>query len=74
MIRTLAEIEKEEILRAIMAKGSVVEAAKALGIGTTTIYAKLRKYEIKVKANEILRELKRQQPLPVFSDSAHTNG
>lgn len=73
MIRTLAEIEKEEILRAIMEKESVVEAAKALGIGTTTIYDKLKKYGIKVRANEILRELKRQQHLPVFSDSAHNS-
>jgi DNA-binding NtrC family response regulator len=63
-IRTLAEVEKEEILRAILVKGSIVQAAAALGIGRNTIYAKLHRYGLKVRANEIIRELKRQQVFP----------
>lgn len=66
-IRPLAEIEKHEILRAIMAKGSVVEAAKALRISYATIYRKLKKYGLTVKANQIISELRKQQPLPLVS-------
>jgi DNA-binding NtrC family response regulator len=65
MIRTLAEVEKEEILKAIMATGSVVDAAKALGVGKTAIYDKLRRYGLRVKANEILREMSRQRHLQI---------
>lgn len=63
MIRPLREIEKQAILEAIMAMGGMVQAARALGIGKTTIYRKLNEYGIQVKANEILAEIRRQQTL-----------
>ena len=46
-VRTLAETEREEILRAIrMLKGDKLKAAKLLGIGKTTLYRKLKEYGI----------------------------
>lgn len=40
------EIERREILKALETFGSVVKAARALGIGKTTMYRKLREYDI----------------------------
>ncbi len=48
-VRTLAEIEKEAIQVAIQAnKGNLVKAAKALGIGRTTLYRKIEKFGLTV--------------------------
>lgn len=45
-IRTLAEVEKQAILEAIeICGGSLLEAARQLGIGKTTIYRKLKEWE-----------------------------
>lgn len=49
----LADLTKREILRAVVAlKGNVVEAAKRLGIGKTTLYRKLKSYEPPIKTTE----------------------
>jgi two-component system response regulator HydG len=46
-VRTLADIEREEILRAIrILNGDKLQAAKLLGIGKTTLYRKLKEYGI----------------------------
>jgi molybdenum-dependent DNA-binding transcriptional regulator ModE len=62
---TLADTEKQEILKAIIAAGSVREAAKKLGISPVTVYRKLKTYGLALKANQILAELRKQQTLPV---------
>jgi DNA-binding NtrC family response regulator len=47
---TLAEIEKRAIYAAIKsARGNKVRAAKALAIGKTTLYRKLKQYEQALK-------------------------
>lgn len=44
-IRTLASVEKEHILHAVKVfGGDKKKAAKALGIGRTTVYRKLEEY------------------------------
>jgi DNA-binding NtrC family response regulator len=44
-IKSLREIEKEAILRALqLTAGSKLDAARILGIGKTTLYEKLKKY------------------------------
>jgi transcriptional regulator of acetoin/glycerol metabolism len=48
-IRTLADVERELIVAALE-ELKPVEAAKALGIGKTTIYRKLKKYGIDADA------------------------
>jgi two-component system response regulator HydG len=46
-VKTLAETERAEILRAIRAlNGDKLEAARMLGIGKTTLYRKLKEYGI----------------------------
>jgi DNA-binding NtrC family response regulator len=46
-VKKLAEMEREEILRAIrVLKGDKLLAAKVLGIGKTTLYRKLKEYGI----------------------------
>ena len=46
-LKTLAEREREAILEAIrMLNGDKLRAAKALGIGKTTLYRKLKEYGI----------------------------
>jgi transcriptional regulator of acetoin/glycerol metabolism len=44
---TLAEVERQHVLRALEAcGGNQVEAARALGIGRTTLWRKLRAFGI----------------------------
>lgn len=47
MIRPLAEVEREAIVAAVLEAGCTLAAAKALGIGSSTLYRKLAEYEIK---------------------------
>ena len=49
---TLAQLEKEAILRAIRATSTRKQAAKRLGIALSTLYDKLKKYEIDTEAQE----------------------
>jgi transcriptional regulator of acetoin/glycerol metabolism len=65
MSQTLADIEKESILEAILKNGSVAMAAQDLGISRKTIYNKLKKYGVALRANELLAELRRQKKLPL---------
>ena len=44
MIRPLAEIERETILQACLEARDCQRAARELGIGSTTLYRKLREY------------------------------
>ena len=44
-IRKLADVERELILEAVAQLGAV-PAAKALGIGKTTLYRKLKEYGV----------------------------
>jgi transposase len=45
MTKTLFEVEREAILAALEASGDcVVEAAKALGVGKSTLFRKLKQY------------------------------
>ena len=45
-LKTLAEVERSHILAALRTmKGDKIKAAKALGIGKTTMYRKLALYE-----------------------------
>lgn len=67
MTRTLAEVEKEQILQAIIEKGSIAAAARTLGITRPAIYRRLAKYGIAIKANEILAELRKQNKLNLKS-------
>lgn len=62
-IRPLAEIEKEIILQAIMATGSIAQAAVKLRISRSRIQRILRKYGLALKANEIHAELRKQRKL-----------
>lgn len=49
-ISPLEEVEKREITRAIdLCNGDVVAAAKALGIGKTTMYRKLKRWGYSLK-------------------------
>ena len=49
VVKTLAELEKEAIQSAIVySKGNLVQAAKVLGIGRTTLYRKIEKYGLTV--------------------------
>lgn len=49
-MRSFQEIEKEVILTAIeYCQGNIAQAAKSLGIGTTTVYKKLRAWNIPTK-------------------------
>jgi DNA-binding NtrC family response regulator len=46
-VKTLAELEREAILRAIrILRGDKLQAAMLLGIGKTTLYRKLKEYGI----------------------------
>jgi molybdenum-dependent DNA-binding transcriptional regulator ModE len=67
MIRSLADVEKEAILEAILSTGSIRKAAKALGITHPTIYSKLKKYGIILKAKQILCALRQQKRLTFLS-------
>lgn len=44
-ILSMAEVERRAIFEAVLATGDTQTAARALGIGKTTIYRKLRGYE-----------------------------
>ncbi|UCG27011.1 MAG: helix-turn-helix domain-containing protein, partial [Bacteroidales bacterium] len=47
--RTLEEVEKEEIIRAIHdCEGNMSMAAEVLGISRATLYRKINKYNIKI--------------------------
>jgi len=49
IVKTLAEMERHAILKAIRAlNGDKIEAARRLGIGKTTLYRKLKEYGIEV--------------------------
>lgn len=46
-IRRLEEVERNAILNALaLSEGNVSSAAKRLGVGRTTLYRKLDKYDI----------------------------
>jgi two-component system response regulator HydG len=46
-VRTIADVERDAIVKAMAAsKGNKVEAAKLLGIGKTTLYRKIREYQL----------------------------
>lgn len=50
LIRSLAEVEREAILRALQStRGSISLAARGLGIGRTTLYRKIEDYGIELK-------------------------
>ena len=70
MVKPLREMEKEAILAAIMECGGVIPAAIALGVSKSKIYAKMRQYEIRIKANHIIREIRRQQTIN-FPQNGH---
>ena len=53
-MRSLAEIEKETILNAILELGSVKQAAEALCVPKSTIYRKLRTYGIIAQGRRIM--------------------
>lgn len=58
MTRTMAQIERDAILDALAAVGgSKLEAAKALGIGKTTLYRKLAEYKALAEVDEEVRVL-----------------
>lgn len=63
MIRPLRELEKEAILSAILEAGSITSAALKLKIGRSTIHRLMHRYNIALKVNEILAELKKQRKL-----------
>ena len=53
-VHSLAEIEKETILSALMKlKGDKLRAAKLLGIGKTTLYRKLKEYGLEDRLLQI---------------------
>jgi len=62
-IRPLREIEKEAILQAIVATGSIAQAAIRLQISSRTIHRVLRKYNLTLKINELTAELRKQRRL-----------
>lgn len=45
-IRTLVDVERAEIERAIRVSCNVKEAARRLGVGTATVYRKLKEYRV----------------------------
>jgi DNA-binding NtrC family response regulator len=45
-VRTLDELERLAIADALKKSQSVTDAARRLGIGKTTLYWKLRRYEV----------------------------
>ena len=51
-IRPLAEVEREEIERAVRICGSREAAARRLGIGVATIYRKLKQYAVMRRMEE----------------------
>lgn len=56
-ILPMEEIEQREVLRAVMAsQGNVVKAAKALKVGKTTMYRKLRKWGYTVRNRLLLSQ------------------
>ena len=63
MVKPLAETEKQEILNAVVQSGSVSGAAKLLEIDRRTIYRKMRHYGLKMRINQILLEIRKQQSL-----------
>jgi len=72
VIKPLRELEKEAILAAIMECGGVKQAARALGVSKSKIYDKMAEYGIRIKANHILREIRRQQAI-TFPQNGHTS-
>jgi transcriptional regulator of acetoin/glycerol metabolism len=66
-LRRLEDLEKEAILEAIISTGSVRKAAEELGIDRNTIYRKLKRYDLALKANQIFAELRKQRSLPIKS-------
>jgi DNA-binding NtrC family response regulator len=66
---TLDDIEKQAILeRIIEKKGHMVDAAKSLGIGTTTIYRKIKEYGMELKVNQIVEGFRKQQSLALLPE------
>ena len=63
MIRPLAEIEKEHILEAILATGSIAQAALKLDISRSRIQRVLRKYKLTLQVKQIRAEILRQGKL-----------
>jgi DNA-binding NtrC family response regulator len=62
-IRTLAEIERQAILEAVVAcHYHLARAAKRLGIGQTTIYRKMHEYGIPLKTGSIQKSLSFRKP------------
>jgi transcriptional regulator with AAA-type ATPase domain len=62
-IRTMAALELDAILEAVrLCNGNVAEAAKALGIGRTTIYRKLQSWEQDCKSLMQAAALKQNSP------------
>jgi PAS domain S-box-containing protein len=50
-IRSLDEVERDAIINAVaLSEGNVSSAAKRLGVGRTTLYRKLEKYDIDLKS------------------------
>ena len=62
-LRPLREIEKEAILEAIMATGSIAQAAIRLEISRPRIHRLLRRHNLSLKASEITAELRKQRKL-----------
>jgi hypothetical protein len=62
-IRPLSEIEKEVILEAILATGSIAQAAVKLQISRSRVQRMLKRHGLTLKVNEIRAEILKQQKL-----------
>lgn len=62
-IRPLSEVEKELILEAILATGSIAQAAIKLRISRPRIQRLLKKYDLTLKVTAIRAELAKQTKL-----------
>jgi molybdenum-dependent DNA-binding transcriptional regulator ModE len=63
MIRPLADVQKDAILEAILATGSIAQAAIKLDISRTKIQRILKKHGLTLKVTEIRAELSKQPKL-----------